>query len=65
MIAEQLYVSERTAKRLLADLRNRLGVCSRAEMAALAGRVGLLDDIEIGGRPLSRSPADGSRTGES
>jgi DNA-binding NarL/FixJ family response regulator len=49
-IAERLYVSERTAKRLLADLRDRLGVRSRSEMAALAGRVGLLDDVELGGR---------------
>jgi two-component system nitrate/nitrite response regulator NarL len=47
-IADQLYVSERTAKRMVADLRNRLGVRTRIEMAALAGRVGLLDDIPAG-----------------
>ena len=43
-IAERLYVSERTAKRMVADLRNRLGATTRIQMAALAGRAGLLDD---------------------
>ncbi len=42
-IAERLYVSERTAKRLVADLRDRLGATTRIQMAALAGRAGLLD----------------------
>lgn len=42
-IADTLFVSERTAKRLVADLRERLGARSRIEMAALAGRAGLLD----------------------
>jgi DNA-binding NarL/FixJ family response regulator len=42
-IAARLYVSERTAKRMVADLRDRLGVSTRIEMAAFAGRVGLLD----------------------
>lgn len=42
-IAERLYVSERTAKRMVADLRGRLGATTRIQMAALAGRAGLLD----------------------
>lgn len=42
-IAERLFVSERTAKRMVADLRDRLGVRTRIEMAAMAGRAGLLD----------------------
>lgn len=42
-IAERLYVSERTAKRMVAELRDRLGVRTRIQMAAMAGRVGLLD----------------------
>lgn len=43
-IAERLYVSERTAKRMVADLRDRLGANTRIEMAAMAGRAGLLDE---------------------
>lgn len=43
-IAETLHVSERTAKRMVADLRDRLGARTRIEMAALAGRAGLLDE---------------------
>ncbi len=43
-IAERLYVSERTAKRMVADLRDRIGATTRIQMAALAGRAGLLDD---------------------
>lgn len=42
-IAERLYVSERTAKRMVADLRDRLGAKTRIQMAAMAGRAGLLD----------------------
>lgn len=42
-IAERVNVSERTAKRMVADLRRQLGARNRIEMAALAGRVGLLD----------------------
>ena len=41
-IAEQLYVSERTAKRMVASLLRRLGVGNRIEAAVLAGRAGLL-----------------------
>ena len=40
-IAGTLHVSERTAKRLVAQLLRRLHVSSRVEAAALAGRVGL------------------------
>jgi DNA-binding NarL/FixJ family response regulator len=40
-IALTLHVSERTAKRLVAQLLRRLHVSSRVEAAALAGRVGL------------------------
>ncbi len=40
-IALTLHVSERTAKRLVAQLLRRLGVSSRVEAAALAGRAGL------------------------
>lgn len=40
-IAMTLHVSERTAKRLVAQLLRRLKVSSRVEAAALAGRVGL------------------------
>ena len=44
-IAERLYVSERTAKRLVASLLRRLKVANRIQAAALAGQVGLLDDV--------------------
>ncbi len=40
-IATTLHVSERTVKRLVAHLLRRLGVATRVEAAALAGRVGL------------------------
>jgi DNA-binding NarL/FixJ family response regulator len=43
-IAEGLHVSERTAKRMVAALLRRLGVSTRAEAAALAGRAGVLDE---------------------
>ena len=44
-IAERLYVSERTAKRLVASLLRRLTVANRIQAAALAGQTGLLDDV--------------------
>ncbi len=50
-IAERLYVSERTAKRMVAFLLRRLQVANRIQAGALAGQVGLLDDV--------RAPADG------
>jgi DNA-binding NarL/FixJ family response regulator len=43
-VAEELHVSERTAKRMTASLLRRLGVETRSEAAELAGRIGLLDD---------------------
>lgn len=36
-IAERLYVSERTAKRMVADLRDRLGANTRIEMRVTPG----------------------------
>ena len=44
-IAERLYVSERTAKRMVAFLLRRLGVANRIQAAGLAGQAGLLDDV--------------------
>lgn len=44
-IAEQLFVSERTAKRMVASLLRRLEVGNRVQAAALAGRCGLLDSV--------------------
>ena len=43
-IAERTYVSERTAKRMVASLLRKLDCANRVEAALLAGRVGLLDD---------------------
>lgn len=45
-IAARMVVSERTAKRMVASLLNKLGVGNRIAAAALAGRSGILDDIE-------------------
>jgi DNA-binding NarL/FixJ family response regulator len=45
-IATTLHVSERTAKRLVAQLLRRLHVATRVEAAALAGRVGLRQQAE-------------------
>jgi DNA-binding NarL/FixJ family response regulator len=45
-IATTLHVSERTAKRLVAQLLRRLHVATRVEAAALAGRVGLQQRAE-------------------
>jgi two-component system nitrate/nitrite response regulator NarL len=42
-IAVRLFVSERTVKRMTANLLRRLGVENRAQAAALAGRAGLLE----------------------
>ncbi|MBO0875242.1 MAG: response regulator transcription factor [Pseudonocardia sp.] len=43
-IAARMYVSERTAKRMVAGLLHKLAVPNRIEAAALAGHYGLLDD---------------------
>ena len=43
-IAERMLVSERTAKRMVAALLNKLGVTNRIAAAAMAGRFRLLDD---------------------
>ena len=43
-IADRTFVSERTAKRMVASLLRKLEVANRVEAALLAGRVGLLDD---------------------
>jgi len=43
-IADRLYVSERTAKRLIAALLKKIGAANRFEAATLAGRAGLFDD---------------------
>ncbi|GIJ45137.1 DNA-binding response regulator [Virgisporangium aliadipatigenens] len=43
-IALQLHVSERTVKRLVSRLLRLLGVTTRAEAAAMAGRAGILDE---------------------
>lgn len=45
-IAQDLHVSERTAKRMVATLLRRLGVTSRTEAATLAGQHGLLSRPE-------------------
>ncbi|HVW31765.1 MAG TPA: response regulator transcription factor [Acidimicrobiia bacterium] len=50
-IAERTFVSERTAKRMVASLLRKLGVANRVEAALLAGRVGLLDDDGDGDPP--------------
>jgi two-component system, NarL family, nitrate/nitrite response regulator NarL len=51
-IARALHVSERTVKRLTAGLLRTLGVATRTEAAALAGRAGLLDDPPLDDAPV-------------
>jgi two-component system, NarL family, nitrate/nitrite response regulator NarL len=46
-IGQALHVSDRTVKRLTARLLRTLGVASRTEAAALAGRAGLLDGLPL------------------
>jgi hypothetical protein len=41
--ATRMLVSERTAKRMVASLLNRIGAANRVEAAGLAGAYGLLD----------------------
>lgn len=42
-IAQRLLVSERTTKRMVSSLLNKIGADNRTEAAGLAGRYGLLD----------------------
>jgi two-component system nitrate/nitrite response regulator NarL len=44
-ISERLFVSERTAKRMVASLLRRIGAANRVQAAALAGQYGLLDPL--------------------
>lgn len=44
-IAQRMFVSERTAKRMVAALLQKLGVSNRIAAAAMAGRLGLIDDL--------------------
>lgn len=44
-IARRMLVSERTAKRMVASLLNKIGADNRVAAAALAGKLGLLDDV--------------------
>ena len=50
-IAEQLHVSERTAKRMVAALLRRIEVANRVQAAAFAGRAGLLESDPSGSPP--------------
>jgi DNA-binding NarL/FixJ family response regulator len=47
-IAERVYVSERTARRMVATLVRRLGVANRVQAAALAGQAGLMATLRGG-----------------
>lgn len=56
-MADRLLVSERTAKRMVATLLNKLGVTNRISAAAMAGKFGLLDIYDherSNGRPIGR-----------
>jgi two-component system nitrate/nitrite response regulator NarL len=56
-MADRLLVSERTAKRMVATLLNKLGVTNRISATAMAGKFGLLDihDHErSNARPIGR-----------
>lgn len=44
-IAQRMLVSERTAKRMVAALLQKLGVTNRIAAAAMAGRFGVLDEL--------------------
>lgn len=43
-ISQQMLVSDRTAKRMIASLLNKIDAPNRIVAAAMAGRLGLLDD---------------------
>ena len=53
-MAQEMFVSTRTLKRSLSALYEKLGVSTRQEAAAFAGRAGLLDD----GDPVPPKPTD-------
>ncbi|HTY29147.1 MAG TPA: response regulator transcription factor [Mycobacterium sp.] len=53
-IAARMMVSERTAKRMVAALLHKIGVTNRLAAAAMAGRLGLIDDLAADG--VSRRP---------
>jgi two-component system, NarL family, nitrate/nitrite response regulator NarL len=52
-IARHVYVSERTARRMVASLVRRLGVANRVQAAALAGRAGLVRSPWIDTSPVN------------
>lgn len=47
-IAERMFASERTVKRMVAALLRKVGANNRHDAAALAGRCGLLDEMDEG-----------------
>jgi len=51
LMAQEMFVSTRTLKRALSALYERLGVSTRQEAAAFAGRAGLLDEPAPDRRP--------------
>jgi DNA-binding NarL/FixJ family response regulator len=61
-IADQLFASERTVKRMVASLLRKIGAASRLEAAALAGRSGLLDDDTTPALPTVHPDAHANRS---
>lgn len=51
-LAQRMLVSERTAKRMVSSLLNKIGAANRIEAAALAGRYGLLDQVRTTQAPV-------------
>jgi DNA-binding NarL/FixJ family response regulator len=47
-ISRKIYVQPRTVQYFFANIRNKLGVHSMAEVMYIAGRDGLLGEYEIG-----------------
>jgi len=45
-LAKRTMVSERTAKRMVASLLHKIGAANRVQAAGLAGRCGLLDEVQ-------------------
>lgn len=52
-IARRMLVSERTAKRLVASLLQKIGATNRIKAAGLAGQYGLLDTDDLAGTDVS------------